>query len=433
MSMKDLEQKVKPSGSLPRLGTIRNGISEKIQKGKKTHKKPINTDHFVLTDAPEVAGVYGDAPKELFVYLPFAVLDHNMFGYHELWPSGVACQCRGDGEQVIDMLDRAGVDRVVRGGEVLMPFNTEEGTFQPGDKVPCPGLKHTFARCKDCRPSTLLLVMVRDPNDPRQLVGNRLGYYQIHTNSKVTYQVLLERLLYVQELARKVGMTLQGVPLKLRKVQMKMSYIHTDPETKERSRRTSTPWVLDLEPEMDWLRRVNATVAQLAAGEIVEDMPMLPLPDIEQEDIVEHEPQTDALPDIEQEVTQVQVGHKEAPKQTENIVWRPAQQVLDWFVDRITTLEAELGDAGYAVINETEASDLARLWSRALGGIASTESLRRQLGACLIEAPHKASFKEYTRAEMIAIEEWLNTDRAFKQAREEARAVLEQLAARQPA
>lgn len=424
MSMKDLEANVKTSGSLPRLNKIRLGTSEQIKKGEKTHKKPINQPHFVLTDAPELQRVYGEKPDELLVYLPFEQLHHNMFGHHELWLNSVTCQCRGDGERVIDMLDRKGVDHVVKKGEVLNAFKTADGEFSPGDVVPCPGKKHSFARCKDCRPSVFLMVMVRDPNDPTQLVGDRMGYYEVHTNSSVNYQTLLERLLYVESLARKVGMTLQGVPMKLVKVQRRMNYIHTDRETGERSRRTGNPWLIDLEPETDWLRRVNMVIAKIAAGEIVENVPMLPMPDLNEEDIIDHEPDADALPDIEQEVNQV-------PPQ-EGVLWRSPDQVLEWFANRINQIEGG-GDTAFELITEAEASDLAKLWNRALGGIASTEELRHRLGACLIEAPHKVSFKEYTRAEMIAIEEWINTDRAFKQAREEAMAVLEYLATRQPA
>jgi Recombination directionality factor-like len=47
---------------LPRLGKIRLGVK---QQGAGGREFPQDTDHFVLTDVPEVASVYGDAPKKL--------------------------------------------------------------------------------------------------------------------------------------------------------------------------------------------------------------------------------------------------------------------------------------------------------------------------------------------------------------------------------
>ena len=47
---------------LPRLGKIRLGVKQMGSSGK---EYPTDTDHFVLTDVPEVKTVYGETPKKL--------------------------------------------------------------------------------------------------------------------------------------------------------------------------------------------------------------------------------------------------------------------------------------------------------------------------------------------------------------------------------
>ena len=85
---------------LVRLGIIRLGYKEKRnrQDGSE-YEFPVQADHFVLTDAQELTGVYGPQPRELDVILPFPDVYRNFDAAYTVWAGGVLV-CRGDGEFV---------------------------------------------------------------------------------------------------------------------------------------------------------------------------------------------------------------------------------------------------------------------------------------------------------------------------------------------
>jgi hypothetical protein len=243
--------------SLSRIGIIRLGTKHP-QKNY-----PMDADHFVLTDAPDIAAVYGEEPRELFIYLPFDDVDRNFPAHHELW-SATGCLCRGDGERIVDRLE--GATRVIRSGQVISGYVEQDGSPQgPGAVVACPGLNRTedfYPRCKDCRPRGMLIVMVRDPMRPTQLVNDRLGYYQVSTHSFYNIQNVSSQLAYAAQLASNMGRGLRGIPMILRRREQEITYT----DSKSNQRKTVKKWLLDLEFDYQWVQVANATMHQLAVS-----------------------------------------------------------------------------------------------------------------------------------------------------------------------
>jgi hypothetical protein len=373
-------QKVSPR--LSRLGIVRLGI-KKQSNGK---EYPADVAHFVLTDAPDLAAAYGPNPDALQIYLPFATLDENLIAYHELWKAS-GCVCRGDGQRIIDLMGPDG-KKLIRDGQVLRDYaerdsgaHLENGdSYQAGDVVPCPGLEHSlYPRCADCKPSAVLIAMVRDPRRPVQLVGDRLGYYQIRTHSFYNIQNLTGQLAYAAQVAERMGRDLRGIPMILRRVARELAY--TD---KDGQRKTSTKHLLDLEFDPQWVQWANAGMRALATGEL----PALP-------DYIDVDPDTGEIVDAESgngdaapamilpefdEVT----GQGEPfpaqtiqPGKTPARPWGPetlARKLLESVEKHI---EARPGDV--ALIGEDAARKIATVTGNILNGIASNEVKRHAL------------------------------------------------------
>jgi hypothetical protein len=148
------------------IGKIRLG-EKKISQGGKEY--PVETPHFVLTDAPDVARVYGDAPTSIDCF--FISDDPNeVMPYWYKWYAGGAkdkdgkmvggrLQCYGNGEVAHHMAKRDPVTRVVPTRTCLAEKCTDwivNGKQQ-------------------CRPSMSVYVLVP--------LASLFGVYQIDTNS----------------------------------------------------------------------------------------------------------------------------------------------------------------------------------------------------------------------------------------------------------
>lgn len=74
-------------------GKIRAGYKE-TKNGKEV---PVNTDYFVLADAPQLVPVLGEKPKE--IYFTVAFDDLNAIAYNDLrWYQATELACRGNGK-----------------------------------------------------------------------------------------------------------------------------------------------------------------------------------------------------------------------------------------------------------------------------------------------------------------------------------------------
>lgn len=240
---------------LVRLGIIRLGI---MKTSERTGRKyPAQTDHFVLRDAPEIAAVYGEKPRELDVILPFPDIQRNFDAAYTVWAGGVLV-CRGDGEfveyatphrverkkkggQVYTSVYNAPGDTHVANGVAQVAFNWNGEEFKPGDHVPCPGASaDLYPHCAACRVSAILKVMMARPD------LFRLGYYQIATGSGRNYDTILGTLELILGQAGRVN----GIPFKLRLVEEPTVFLANG------QRKKTKKWFLQLEPDPEFTRRL---------------------------------------------------------------------------------------------------------------------------------------------------------------------------------
>lgn len=75
----------------PIRGKIRLGLKEEVRPGV---SKPVNVEYFVLTDAPDVAEVYGKQPDEIDIVFPTDDVDRIIPTWYKLYAGG---QRRSDG------------------------------------------------------------------------------------------------------------------------------------------------------------------------------------------------------------------------------------------------------------------------------------------------------------------------------------------------
>lgn len=87
---------VSESRRLPRLGVIRLGLKAKSQSTGKEY--PTETDYFVLTDAPGVAKVYGEKPKEIEVMFPINDEEVIFPQALKMYGKTSGLKCHGNGE-----------------------------------------------------------------------------------------------------------------------------------------------------------------------------------------------------------------------------------------------------------------------------------------------------------------------------------------------
>jgi hypothetical protein len=80
---------------MPLGGKIRLGYKEPSKKTGKEY--PVQADHFVLTDVPEIAAVFGEKPTELEVLLPHRDPEEIMPVAFERWNQANILMCTGNG------------------------------------------------------------------------------------------------------------------------------------------------------------------------------------------------------------------------------------------------------------------------------------------------------------------------------------------------
>jgi hypothetical protein len=245
---------------LVRLGIIRLGHKETKVKTRADGTEyeveyPVQDDHFLLHDAPDVAEFYGDEPRELDVILPFPDIARNFDAFYNVWAGGVLV-CKGDGEQVQyaapfnvkkTRSGRTGVynaagDTLVSDGQAQVTFEWNGQSFAPGDIVPCPGASGSaYPHCVACRVSAILKVMMAKP----ELF--RLGYYQVATGSGRNYDTLLGTLELISGNGQR---PVSGIPFKLRLVKEATTY------TENGKRKATEKWFLQLEPDPTLTRQL---------------------------------------------------------------------------------------------------------------------------------------------------------------------------------
>ena len=242
---------------LVRLGVIRLGHKETRKRRNGTeYSYPVQDDHFVLTDAPQIEKFYHargiDKVRELDVLTPFPDVERNFDANYQVWAGGVLV-CQGDGEYVayatpsrVTVNDKgthvynAPGDTLVSNGIAQVDIAWNGETFQAGDPVPCPGAaKDAYPHCAACKLNGLLKVMMADP----ELF--EFGYYQISTGSLRNYDTIMCSLELVP------AGQLNGYPFQLRLVEEGTTYQGDDGK-----RHKGTKWFLHLVPDRDTTREL---------------------------------------------------------------------------------------------------------------------------------------------------------------------------------
>ncbi len=302
MPLKDRDRNI--ARRLNRLGFIRLGhkVEGKREDGS-TYTRPVQDDHFLLHDAPEIAVFYGDNVREIDVLLPFPDVGRNYDAWYEVWAGGVLV-CKGDGEIVEQASpftvrqNRNGRTTVHRGkggtlvnrGVAQRAFSWNGVEFSEGDVVECPGAKaDKYPHCAACRLSGILKVMMAK----EELF--RFGYYQLSTGSGRNYDSILGTL----ETIWGSSGSLQGIPFVLRLVEESTTY------NDKGERKSTRKWFVKLEPESEFMRELYrqqmasmlapppqaapvALLADVVTGEIVAE-PEAPPPFAEDGDFAEGE------------------------------------------------------------------------------------------------------------------------------------------------
>lgn len=197
-------------GRTERLGKIRLGWTEETPNSD--WDKVVASDHFVFTDAPLLAELFGEEKSSLPIRFPHAKFDDNILASYMVWGGGRKkgsgiCLCEGNGRNVLSALpfttrvnqksgrvsvNRGKGDRRVSWGKAFTDFTWEDGSeagcsFKVGDKVPCPGSAgDLYTHCDACSPSILLKIQVRHPK------LSSYGYWQITTQSINNYLHLMK-------------------------------------------------------------------------------------------------------------------------------------------------------------------------------------------------------------------------------------------------
>lgn len=266
MPMKDIESQAM---FLARLGKIKLGVFVPGENGGYGH--PEATPFFMFRDAPKLAAYYGDVEiNELSIHFPFVDFDRNIEGYHRLWAGsgrkGGVNICKGDGERVLSALPftvkkkesggvgvyRAPGDRRVDDGIALCDFTWDGHEFKRGMTVPCPGIKHhLYPQCQNCAPSTILRIMIREPEAVREY-----GYYQIATRSVGNYKHFLAVWKQITDDGR-LAVPMNAVPFILRI--MPQSTVYQD--KKSRMWQAGEAFFLRLLVDLDTLNKMESARA----------------------------------------------------------------------------------------------------------------------------------------------------------------------------
>ncbi|MFA4871326.1 MAG: hypothetical protein WC623_24215 [Pedobacter sp.] len=250
---------------LPRLGKVRLGLRVKTTTGK---EYPRETSWFVCP--PEVQKIYGDQPTELDIMFPIED-ECSCFPQALKWYGNTVLKCKGDGEMALRRWEDCTPEQQAELGNGREPNELVE--------VSCPCEKLDERKCSQ---SGNLMVLL-----PKISIG---GVYQIDTGSGSN---IISINSYIDYLRAITGGRIALIPLKLRRVEQKMSYIDEKGEN-----RSSIHYLLQLElkitlEELDRSRRDRIAIPtvhyQLPSP--VEDGRDIPEVIVDEEDI-EKQPET---------------------------------------------------------------------------------------------------------------------------------------------
>lgn len=228
----------------PLLGKLRKG-GEKTPSGYGP-----DLDHFRFTsDNPDVVSAfvtaYGDAPRVLPVFIPYATPDEAFTAWCEVWnATGLVHRCDG---------------------VTMSIWLAEGGKYQRGAK-PCMG-GHDKGDARNDSVGRLNLIL------PELFKAGFVGYVTMETHSINDIVRILEVLTQVHKSTGDNPLGLRGIEFHLKRVQESISVPGFGAQAGKRSR--VNKWLVRLEPAPSWVMLQQQMQSAIQAGETV-DAPQLP-------------------------------------------------------------------------------------------------------------------------------------------------------------
>lgn len=224
-------QQISERKQAPVIGKIRLGTR------KEGGGYPVNEDHFVLHDAPQVAAVYGSTPKELDIVFPSDDIEAVMPTWLKLYGRGVKGQ---NGEVIGGKLKCMGngPDSAGNPGEARHIEKTDPRT-RVAPTRPCLG-----ERCPDafdnqgnrvCKPAMNLYVWLP--------LVSPYGVFQIDTTSWRSIKSFHDQINWIRTLNNG---RIARLPFKLIKEQQKVTYTDKNGKLQEKAN-----WIMVLKPNED--------------------------------------------------------------------------------------------------------------------------------------------------------------------------------------
>ena len=243
MPIKGLTDRASIKAQFPRLGKLRKG-------GVKTAKKPgLELDYWRFTsDSADVKedfdNVYGDKPRVINVYLPYARLEDNFPSWKEKWVSG-GLEHRCDGETCQIHRKNGGYSR---------------------EPIPCPG---------GCKEVGRLSVII-----PELFDAGHIGTVTMETHGNHDLRAITSTLKAVEDAMERDGRApnLIGIPFSLARVQEEVSSPGWGENKGKRVR--VKKWNVKLRPHRDVARELLMSAEPVKAlpapvdyetGEIIEE------------------------------------------------------------------------------------------------------------------------------------------------------------------
>jgi len=233
MPIKGLTDRDSLTPRFPRIGKLRKG-GEKTTKGFGP-----DLDHFRFTsDRPDAmaafVAAYGESPRQINCYLPYATADENFPTWKEAWKAG-GLQHRCDGQTCTIWL---GAD----------------GKYHREPK-PCPG---------GCDEIGRLEIII-----PEMLEAGFVGTVAMETHSLNDMMSIMAALVNVSEMRGDNPLGLRGIMFTLRRVPEKISTPGWGENKGQRQR--VEKWLVKIEPAVDWVTAQMALQREGAMPALTQD------------------------------------------------------------------------------------------------------------------------------------------------------------------
>lgn len=259
MPIRGLTDTARPA--FPVLGKLRKGAAKESPDSK---KPGVDLSYFRFTsDRPQIEEAfrqnYGEEPRELNVFLPYAKIEDNLSAWQEEWSaSGLMHRCDG---------------------ETCVVWRQDDGTYSREPKQ-CPG------KCKPVGRLSLIL--------PELLRAGYVGYVTLETHGLHDLISLQSSLLAAVEARGKED--LRGIGFIVRRTEQKISTPEIVGGVRTGKRMTRSKWLVKLEPAASWV----AAQLEAARANALPELPAPPEPlsgpdwdtiDVEAEDVEDGEPE----------------------------------------------------------------------------------------------------------------------------------------------